>query len=66
MTRKLEYQGTIFPLTNENLLHTSSPFVGLGLNPPQKPCICLVTSSNVHGLELHGRAARYCCNVLDL
>ena len=33
MTRKLECQATIFPLTNENLSHICSSFVGLGLNP---------------------------------
>ena len=35
MTRKLEYQRTIFPLTNGNLSHISSSFLGLGLNPTQ-------------------------------
>ena len=51
--KKVRISRNHFSVTNQNLSHISSSFVGLGLNPTQKPHICLVTSSNVHGLELH-------------
>lgn len=51
--KKFRISRNHFSVTNENLSHISSSFVGLGLNPTQKPHICLVTSSNVHGLGFY-------------